>query len=381
MGRGAKPAKVRVEAELASLRRSLKSEAARRDRLEKRLAAAEEREAATADALQARTRELAEAREQQAATGQILRVISSSPTGLQPVLGAVAENAARVCGADDAAVFRVDGEVLRLAAEHRSLPSTLGIGATVPIGRDWVAGRSVQERRTLHVEDVMAAEAEFPETVSRIRAAGYAVGTTLVSPLLREGIPLGAIAIRRIEVRPFTETQVAMLQTFADQAMIAIESARLVTELQAKNQALAETHAQVTEALDQQTATAEILRVISSSPADLQPVMDAVAESAARLCGADNVVVFRAEGSLLHPVAVHGPWPTVEVPIGRGVPSGRALLDRATIHVPDLSAVLEEYPGAGPRMEQTGSRALLVAPLLSKGEAIGTITIRRDTPG
>ena len=134
------------------------------------------------------------------------------------------------------------------------------------------------------------------------------------------------------------------MQTFADQAVIAIENVRLFQELEARNREL-------TESLEQQTATGEILRVISSSPADLQPVLDAVAESAARFCGADNVVVYRSEGGVLRVMAVRGPLPAVELPISRGVPSGRAVVDRQTVHVPDLSTDLDEYPEAAPRMD------------------------------
>ena len=204
-------------------------------------------------------------------------MIASSPTDLQPVMEAVAENAARVCGATDSSIFRLEGEHLRLVARHGSLRRALAIGDTIPVSRGTVGGRAVGDRRTIHVEDILAAEAEFPETVSRHEAGRVLTRTMLATPLLREGTPLGVIFINRgPEAHPFSAKQIALLETFANQAVIAIENVRLFKELQEKNRALTEAHAQVTEALEQQTATAEILRVISSSPTDVQPVFDTI---------------------------------------------------------------------------------------------------------
>src|SRR5262249_26952953 len=245
--------------------------------------------------LEARNAELAESLEQQTATSEILRVIASSPTDVQPVLDTVAENAARVCGADDALIARLDGDVFRTLAGVGRIPR-------LPRDEDWpvrgsLAGRAVIERRTVHIDAATAmSEADFPATIARARALG--IRTALATPLLREGVPIGAIVIRRLEIHPFSAKQIALLETFANQAVIAIENVRLFTELQEKNRALTTAHAQISEALEQQTATAEILRVISSSPTDLQPVMDVVAESAARFCGAANAVILRLEGDV-----------------------------------------------------------------------------------
>jgi two-component system NtrC family sensor kinase len=225
--------------------------------------------------------QVTESLEQQTATGEILRVIASSPTDLQPVMEAVAENAARVCGAMDSAIFRLEGEHLRLVARQGPLRTSFAIGESVPVRRDRVGGRAVLDRRTIHVEDIRAAEAEFPETASRAKARGSTIRTMVGTPLLREGIPLGVLFVNRgPEPDPFSAKQIALLETFANQAVIAIENVRLFTELQEKNQALTEAHAQVTESLEQQTATGEILRVISSSPTDVQPVFETIASSA-----------------------------------------------------------------------------------------------------
>jgi two-component system NtrC family sensor kinase len=148
-------------------------------------------------------------------------------------------------------------------------------------------------------------EVEFPEGKVLQREYG-GQGTTLSVPLLRDDMSLGAITMLRNEVRPFTDRQVALLETFADQAVIAIENVRLFTELQHKNQALTTAHAQVTEALDQQTATSEVLRVIAGSPTDLQPVLDALVESAGRLCQAADTFLLLVEGDQLRVTAFHG---------------------------------------------------------------------------
>jgi GAF domain-containing protein len=312
-------------------------------------------------------RERDEALEQLAAASDILRMIARSPTDLQPVLGAVAESAARLCGARDALIYRIDGDLLRLETHYGPLP---WINESLPCDRGSVTGRAVLDRQTIHIHDLAAeSEAEFP--LGKALQQRFGQRTVLATPLLREGNPIGAVAIRRIEVRPFTDKQIALLKTFADQAVIAIENVRLFQEL--------------TEALEQQTATSEILRVIAGSPTDIQPVLDAVAESAARLCDATDAVIDQVDGQRLRMVAHYGSIASAvalgehhEAVISRRIVHGRAIIDRQTIHVHDIAAEAEtEYPDSKPLQQRTGTRTILATPLLREGEVIGTISMRR----
>src|SRR5262245_13909566 len=218
-------------------------------------------------------RERDEAREQLAAASHILGVIASSPTRLLPVLDEVAENAARLCDSVDAQIFRVEDDVLRVVASYGPFPA-----APLPVDRGSVTGRAVVDRQAIHIHDINAEpESEFPVSKKAPSRGGSDTRTRLAVPLLREGISIGAVLVRRTEVRPFSDRQIALLTTFADQAVIAIENVRLFQELK--------------ESLEQQTATSEILGVIASSPTDIQPVLDVVAENAARLCGAHDAII------------------------------------------------------------------------------------------
>ena len=211
-------------------------------------------------------RELADALEQQRAASEILRMIRTSSTGLQPVLDAIAESAARLCDSYDAQIFRLENNVITRVASYG--PLLLAMERT-PLNRQFPVGRAMVDRQAVHIHDLAAdIDAEYPEVKSYQQKIGHR--TTLAVPFLQDGSPIGAILIRRLEVRPFTEPQIKLLETFADQAVIAIENARLIHEQQARNRDL-------TEALEQQTATSEILRVIASSPADIQPMLDTIA--------------------------------------------------------------------------------------------------------
>src|SRR5262245_43395244 len=203
-------------------------------------------------------RERDELLERETATGDILRMIASSPAELQLVLDTIAERAAKLCDAEDAAIFRLDGNFLRLVAHFGPIPMADAVGESFVIDRDTPASRAIADRQTIHVDDLRAAETEFPGAKTRGIALG--VRTVLSTPLLREGIAIGTVHIRRREMHPFSDRQIKLLETFADQAVIAIENVRLFNELK--------------ESLEQQTATSEILGAIARSPTDIQPVLD-----------------------------------------------------------------------------------------------------------
>jgi two-component system, NtrC family, sensor kinase len=318
-----------------------------------------------------RTRELSEALDQQTATAEILRVISSSPTDIQPVMTAVAEAAARLCAAYDALIFRLDGDVLRRVAHSGPIPAPMGF--VIPATHSRVTGRAVLDCQPVQVADAQASSEEFPETKAFAREHGFR--TILSVPLLREGVAIGTIDLRRREVQPFSDTQIGLLKTFADQAVIAIENVRLFKELESRNAAL-------TESLEQQTATAEILRVISASPTDVQPVLEAVAESAARLCGAADALIQRVEGDVMRRVAHVGLIPVVSMtmrPVTPGTPAGRGIVERRTIHLHDIvdDFARGDYAEARALQEPSGFRTILVTPLMRDDVAIGVIVIRR----
>jgi GAF domain-containing protein len=319
--------------------------------------------------LQERNRDLTEALDQQTATSEVLKVISRSTFDLQPVLETLIENATALCGAKQGFIYRVDGEVLRPAVCSKGYPLSAELKDFLeknPIrpGRNTVVARVAFEHGTIHIPDVLG-DPEYDWPARRLGSWRTVLGV----PMLREGALLGVILIQREEVLPFTDKQIELVTTFADQAVIAIENVRLFNELQ--------------ERLEQQTATSEILRVIASSPTDIQPVLDVVAENAAKLCDATDAVINRVDGDLSRTVAVYGSIPLF-TRLGeashpsRGTPAGRALFERKTIHVHDIAAVVEtEFPESKARQQVSGTRTILVTPLLREGLAIGTMVIRR----
>ena len=241
--------------------------------------------------LELREREFAEAIEQEKATRDILRVIAGSPTELQPVLDALVGSAARLCDATDALIDRVDGKMLEHVAAYGPMPMA---ESRRPLSRGTPVGRAVIDRETVHIHDVLPLlDTEYPEAKARQRVTG--TRAVLVVPLLRDGEAIGAIQVRRPDVRPFSEKQIALLKTFANQAIIAIENARLFQELK--------------KALEQQTVTSDVLRVIAGAPTELQPVLDAVTESAVKLAGASQGHIRQYDGEFLRLVASYGESP------------------------------------------------------------------------
>src|SRR4030095_1903577 len=283
--------------------------------------------------LQVRTLDLTEALEQQTATGEVLRVIASSPTELQPVLDTLLANAVKLSGAKQGHIRQFDGEFLRVVAHYNETSERIvALQSTpLPLNPNIPGAQAFLERKPIHVLDVQlrAAEAQFIARMS----SQIGIRTLLAVPLLREGTGIGTITIWRDVVEPFTDRQIELVKTFADQAVIAIENVRLFNELQARNREL-------TESLQQQTATSEILGVIASSPTDIQPVLNVVAENAAKLCDAIDGVIVRPEGDRLRILAKYGQIPTASfLPLSRDFPPGRAIIDRETIHIHDLADV------------------------------------------
>jgi two-component system, NtrC family, sensor kinase len=325
--------------------------------------------------LEARNRDLAETLEQQTATADILRVISQSPTDVQPVLRAVATAARRFCGALDAAIALREDDIVVMVAHEGPLPSAMGVRRPLD---DTVMGRAIADGRTCHVPSYDELDsAVFSASVELGRRHG--VRSAAASPMLRDGMAIGSILLRKAEPGGFTSRQIDLLETFAAQAVIAIENVRLFTALQARNQ-------DITVALDQQTATSDILRVISGSQTDIQPVFDAIVRSAVRLCSADHSVAARFDGELLYPLASYGFSPEARAIVERSFPMrptmenmlGRATVKQAVDNLPDMLADPEysrDYAIAG------GWRSGLAVPMLRDGQLIGAIAVSRTETG
>jgi signal transduction histidine kinase/putative methionine-R-sulfoxide reductase with GAF domain len=301
---------------------------------------------------------------------EVLEVISRSPNQLQPVLETIVQTAQRLCEADRAQFFTLEQDKYHLKAHVGTDPEFLSYLSENPIPADSGSGsttvKAARERRTIHVPDTLA-DAEF--STGDLNRAGRG-RSALAVPLLRGDLPIGVITVARDTIKPFTPAQIALIETFADQAVIAIENTRLFEAEQASKRELRES-------LDYQTATSEVLAAISRSPTNVQPVFDTIASSAAKLCDALDAIVLRVDRDMLRLVAHHGYMPTDDVPIHHGTLSGRTVIERRLIHVTDLQAEEVEFPEGSAFARRFGHRTTLSIPLLCEGEAIGNIQIRR----
>ena len=328
--------------------------------------------------LEARNRDLTEALEQQTATSEVLKVISRSTFDLEPVLETLIENATRLCGAERGHIWRFDGDLLQWGTDYGATREFRDFMQSHPIrpGPGTIAGRAAAERRAVHVHDVLAEPGYEYGGLQRLQE----YRTVLAVPMLREDALLGVITILRTKADPFTDKQIELVETFADQGVIAIENVRLLQELQTKNSDL-------TEALEQQTATGAILRVISGSPTDVQPVFDTIAESAVRLCGAEASTVTRFDGEWVHIVAVYGSSAKGVDALRRAFPlrltgaaaAARSIRDRAMVHIPDI--LTDREYAIHEAAVVAGFRAILSVPMLREGRAIGSVTIGRAEAG
>jgi GAF domain-containing protein len=319
-----------------------------------------------------------EALEQVAATSEILRAISSSPGELEPVFNAILKNATRICEAQIAEINLAENGAIRVAAGYGDAPRLPHI-EMVPLDRSTVMGRSICDQKPVHVVDLQNAGDEFASGREFAKRLGHR--SIVCVPLLREGRALGTISVRRLEVRPFEQKHISLLTTFADQAAIAIENVRLFKAEQQRTRELSE-------ALEQQTATSLVLKVISSSAGELAPVFQSLLENATRICGAKFGALWLREGELFRAVAVHGAPPAYRdllfrqaIRPGPDTGLGRLLQSKKFVQIEDITqgkAYRDRDPLRVATVEMAGGRTLAEVPLLKDGELIGSINIYKQ---
>jgi two-component system NtrC family sensor kinase len=320
--------------------------------------------------------ELRESLQQQTATADVLKVISRSTFDLQSVLDTLTGSAMRLCEAYDAVMLLRVGEALVVRAHHGPIPIDF---VELPITRGWTSGRAVADREPVHVVDLSTAATEFPEAHAMFLRMGNRC--ILSIPLLREGEAIGCLSMRRMEAQPFSAKQIELAETFADQAVIAIENVRLFDEVQART-------AELSEALEQQTATAEVLGVISSTPGELMPVFKTMLANATRLCEAKFGNLYLCEGGGLRLVASHNVPPAFAETRRRGLfspppggPLAEVIKTKQTVHLADLAATqayAARHPASVAAVELGGVRTVVIVPLLKGDALIGVIGIFRQ---
>ncbi|MBR0860259.1 GAF domain-containing protein [Bradyrhizobium liaoningense] len=321
--------------------------------------------------LRQRTEDLSESLRQQTATADVLKVISRSAFDLPNVLNTLVSSAARLCGDPRASIYLIRDGLLHLEAAHNNPPEWIALRKSQPLApsRDTPSGRAALTGQIDHVPDLLNDPDFTRHDLARI--GGYRA--TLNVPLVREGVTIGVLSLARPEPGPFTQRQIEIVQTFADQAVIAIENVRLFEQLQTRTRDLSE-------ALTYQTGSANILRVIASSPTEVGPVLQAIVESACGLCEAYDALVVLRDGDDIVIQAHHGQVPVVwsRRLISAQSPTGRAIIDRRTVHVHDLLGPEgEEFPTGREYALRSNVRTVLSVPLLREGESMGAIVLRR----
>jgi two-component system, NtrC family, sensor kinase len=341
---------------------------------------------------QQRTRELTESLEQQTATSEVLKVISGSPGELGPVFQAMLENAVRLCSAKFGVLALSEADAFRAVALHGAPPAYAEVRRREPImrfGPGTATSRLTKTKQPVQIADIRAepAYANDPQRLAFLELAG--ARTILAVPMLKEDEVVGVIMVYRHEIKPFTDKQIALVQNFAAQAVIAIENARLLNELRQSTTDLTERTAELTEALEQQTATSQVLQIINGSPGELQPVFEAMLAKAVRICDANFGNIYRWDGGGFNLVAAFNTPPALADARRRSpirpdpkTPAGRMIASKTVVHVVDLAAdegyVEHRFPAIVAGVELGGIRTLVTAPMLHENEVIGALTVYRQ---